>query len=516
MDAGKAFLRSTNAHGVSVYSHLTEVLANLLSEKPDNALDFFEGVSLACKKSHYSAVMTMMPDVPLELPCELSELEHASQVFHVMNAKLLKPAAAEEEIGEQGEVRDVLSDRMLFEWYALQLHRTLLNCAQPCAALNPAAHCAFVPACCPTSAAFTDGMRKSSTAHDLTIFLDLRVHSAGAGLSTEDAYRVHASLLVLQQSKKLATLRFFGKVLGTSADYYVAEATYAEPPENEVDEAAVPLDVPTEESGTGCNAFVYFVTNDPADEWSVLPDVTPQQIVSSTKIRKYFTGSLSADVRAYPPFPGKEMEYLRALIARIVHATTICPVGKYVMPEDAEAGALPMDNEAEDYMPTAVATLGSVDGWCTRYYGILDIGRTTNLPREEEEGEDGEMVPKGPEPQPEKPPLSSVGGGEWVTAVYTHGGGATAVARSLLWPGAYCAYQVAGLTQVYSSFYIGWGHDALKTVFKMEPPPPFCEDPNELQEQVDISLDDENNELITLATATLAEEAAAMEEPAEE
>merc|ERR1712216_719167 len=107
---------------------------------------------------------------------------------------------------------------------------------------------------------------------------------AGAGLSTEEMYRVHASLLSLQQSKKLATLRFFGKMLGTSADYYVAEATYAEPPEKEeADEAAAPLGVPPEESGTGCNAFVYFVANDPAGDWSVLPDVTPQQIVSSTK-----------------------------------------------------------------------------------------------------------------------------------------------------------------------------------------------------------------------------------------
>ena len=39
MEAGKSYLRTTDADGVSVYSHLTEVLATLLDTK-GNSLDF--------------------------------------------------------------------------------------------------------------------------------------------------------------------------------------------------------------------------------------------------------------------------------------------------------------------------------------------------------------------------------------------------------------------------------------------------------------------------------------------
>ena len=64
LDAGKAFLRKTNADGVSVYSHLTEVLATLLETQPASALDAFEGVSLATKASHYKAGAMVPPEAP--------------------------------------------------------------------------------------------------------------------------------------------------------------------------------------------------------------------------------------------------------------------------------------------------------------------------------------------------------------------------------------------------------------------------------------------------------------------
>ena len=168
-----------------------------------------------------------------------------------------------------------------------------------------------------------------------------------------------------------------------------------------------------------------------------------------------------SDVRAYPPFPGKEDAYLRALLARIVAATTLCPKGKYVMPEDAEPGAAPVENEAEDYQPIAATALGAADGWCTRYMGILDIGRTTNPPSEEEEAEEGEEKPKGPEPQKEIAALSSISAEEWATSCTVQGGPPVAIARSTRWPGAYCAYKLAGKTQIFTSLYIGYGYETL-------------------------------------------------------
>ena len=141
------------------------------------------------------------------------------------------------------------------------------------------------------------------------------------GLSREETHRVFASVHKLQQSKKLSSARLFGKILGTAKDYYVVEAKYVDEPERpEPEEGAPPPPVPLEASSEGCNTFAYFVTNDPSQEWTELPQVKPDQISAALLIRKLFTGDLQADVRAYPPFPGKEKEYLRAQIVRPSHA----------------------------------------------------------------------------------------------------------------------------------------------------------------------------------------------------
>lgn len=39
---------------------------------------------------------------------------------------------------------------------------------------------------------------------------------------------------------------------------------------------------------------------------------------------------------AYPPFPGKEAEFLRAQIARIAHSTVLAPAGLFNYDEEAE------------------------------------------------------------------------------------------------------------------------------------------------------------------------------------
>ena len=68
MEAGKAYLRKADANGVSVYSHLTTVLASLLETQPANALNAFESVSLACKAKSYKPGMVSTGVAPPELP----------------------------------------------------------------------------------------------------------------------------------------------------------------------------------------------------------------------------------------------------------------------------------------------------------------------------------------------------------------------------------------------------------------------------------------------------------------
>jgi Radial spokehead-like protein len=86
-----------------------------------------------------------------------------------------------------------------------------------------------------------------------------------------------------------------------------------------------PIEIPAEDTGLGVNRHVYFVCSALDDEWIELPPATPHQINVSRRIRKYLTGNLDADILSYPTFPGKEREYLRALIARISAGTHVAP-----------------------------------------------------------------------------------------------------------------------------------------------------------------------------------------------
>jgi len=245
--------------------------------------------------------------------------------------------------------------------------------------------------------------------------------------------------------------------------------------------------------------------------------VTPQQIVCSKRIRKYLTGSLEADVRAYPPFPGPEKAYLRALIARIVASTTLCPAGKFATdPEDpaAEPTEVEIGEEEGQRKAVSASALGEAGAWVTRYMGILDIGRCTNPPVEEEEEDPDNPKPPAPEPQKEMPYLSPLPEGEWTTSTYVHGGPCVAVARSVRWPGAYSAYQlVKGGRECMASLYVGYGHDLLDKPFKMEAPPPFQEEPEEVHEQADMPLDEENAAYKLELEAKVAEEAAELPDP---
>ncbi|KAI1903749.1 hypothetical protein AGOR_G00030420 [Albula goreensis] len=181
--------------------------------------------------------------------------------------------------------------------------------------------------------------------------LSFYLEQAGVGLGREETQRVHLALKQLVDTQPLQRCRFWGKILGTAANYLVAEVEYREGEEEEEEntqeegaedeekeggardndeeqeeaEAIDPLPestykpppvVPKEESRTGANKFTYFVCREPGFPWIRLPPVTPAQITVARQIRRLFTGNLDAPVVTYPPFPGNEANYLRAQIAR--------------------------------------------------------------------------------------------------------------------------------------------------------------------------------------------------------
>lgn len=192
---------------------------------------------------------------------------------------------------------------------------------------------------------------------------------AGVGLSSDESFRIFLALRQLVEQQPIHSCRFWGKILGLSRSYLVAEVEFREgeeegeeeeveemteggevlethgEEEGEEDEEKIvdavpkpqwkpPPVIPKEESRSGANKYLYFVCNEPGRPWTRLPHVTPAQIVCARKIKKFFTGFLDTPVISYPPFPGNEANYLRAQIARISAATHISPLGFYQFGEE--------------------------------------------------------------------------------------------------------------------------------------------------------------------------------------
>jgi len=81
------------------------------------------------------------------------------------------------------------------------------------------------------------------------------------------------------------------------------------------------------------NKFTYFVNENPTGEWIRLPDLTLNQLNQSKNIKHILSGNLNTRLVTNPVFEGREKEFLRAQIARIVHATTVVPDGIFAVDE---------------------------------------------------------------------------------------------------------------------------------------------------------------------------------------
>lgn len=161
-------------------------------------------------------------------------------------------------------------------------------------------------------------------------------------------------------------LRFWGKIYGSSADYWIAEGKLnAQEEERETHDQ--------EKRGEGINAQVYWVTDNLLEDWIQLPDIKPAQIQVARMIKCLFTGNLNADIDSNPPFPGKERHLLRAQIARITHATTLLPKG--LMEFDEETNA---EKFAEEFTIPGFEELKSLENWGHRHLQILKAGRITH------------------------------------------------------------------------------------------------------------------------------------------
>jgi len=118
-------------------------------------------------------------------------------------------------------------------------------------------------------------------------------------------------------------MRFWGKITGTKADYFIAEGTADA---GEIGEA----EGDQEKRGEGVNIYGYWVTNAPeSGNWTLLPDLMADDINSARTTKCQFTGNLEEKIYTNPFIFKTEKFLLRAQIARIAFFTTLVPRGVY-------------------------------------------------------------------------------------------------------------------------------------------------------------------------------------------
>ncbi|CAB4027096.1 radial spoke head 4 homolog A-like [Paramuricea clavata] len=311
---GKAYLLQEASNGdSSLYEHLASLLAQMLEKRPNDALKILENTSREEKRAKFK-------------PCPDALQDHDNESSEVLLAKthsglfVQNPAnflLQEAEVDPDEEIETPLPDIMELAHY---------------------------------------------------------FHLGGIGISKEETFRVFLALKTLVDSNPILTCRFWGKIFGLQNNYYIAEVEFREgedpeehhskeTDEDKIDEESEhilsqksqdslnveddedevpkpdykpPPEIPTEYPRTGCNKKVYFLCTEPGHPWMRLPPVTPLQIVASRQIKKFFTGNPEASIVSYPPFPGNEANYLRAIIARISASAIVSPQGYYMFEEDED------------------------------------------------------------------------------------------------------------------------------------------------------------------------------------
>ncbi|XP_074170233.1 radial spoke head protein 6 homolog A isoform X2 [Rhinolophus sinicus] len=391
----KAYLLQTSVTcDLSLYEHLVNLLTKILNQRPEDPLSILESLNRTTQMEWFHPKLDTLRDDPEMQPTyEMAKRQKALFVRGGSGGSGEGEQELEEEVGET-PVPNVMESAFYFE-------------------------------------------------------------QAGVGLSSDESFRIFMALKQLVEQQPIHTCRFWGKILGLSRSYLVAEVEFREG-EEEVEEEEVeetteggevtdapgeeegeedeekvsdiipkptwkpPPVIPKEENRMGTNKYLYFVCNEPGLPWTRLPHVTPLQIVQARKIKKFFTGRLDAPVISYPPFPGNEANYLRAQIARISAATHISPLGFYQFGEEEgdeeEEGGAGRDSYEENPDFEGIPVLELVDSmanWVHHTQHILPQGRCTwvnplqKTEEEEELGEEEEKVDEGIEEAEQEvgPPL---------------------------------------------------------------------------------------------------------------
>ena len=365
----KAFLMQADADGQSVYDHLHTIVAAMMEENPNDV-------------AHH--------------PERFADLSSQLKKYQFVNGASGN-AANNAPVTHHSQVERSKENRSLFEQPKPEVKTTI---EQP----TPF-----------TTVTTTTVVPKEAPRFKSVVAENTMWKHCGAGLSDQEAFLLDQSITKLAASKNLSEVRFVGKIFGIHGNYivvsskrWVAEGenvfeevnTMPKPPRKKVE-----VDIQSEPAYKGCNRLSFWVTPTASGKWTLLPDITPQEINAARKIRKLFTGNLDAKINAYPAFVGTEAKYLRAQLSRIVSATYITPTGvlEKVEPEDDEEadaeeeetkkGPKPakyypltkLNKEAEE---VSVITLADAEQWVHSEGYIYETGRQTKVPEKPETEEE--------------------------------------------------------------------------------------------------------------------------------
>ncbi|XP_056314620.1 radial spoke head protein 6 homolog A [Danio aesculapii] len=492
----KAFMmKNSTKTNLNLYDHLVQLLTKVMDERPENAVDVMEDMSLQLKGSVLQEKQDTLRDSPSS-PLALVLAEQQKTLF----MRAAGDGGDHEEELVDSPLPNVAELAFFFEQAGVGLGREEIQriflALKQLVDTHLLLHCRFWGKILGTQGNYlvAEGEFREGEGEE----------DEGIEQSPEEEEREEE----LQEGKDEAEL--------VEAADPLPKSTYKPTPP-----------VPKEGNHTGANKFTYFVCQEPGMPWVRLPVVTPAQITVARQIRRFFTGKLDAPVVSYPPFPGNEANYLRAQIARISAGTHVSPLGFYQFGEDEgeDDGLRDSFEENPAFEGIQVNEMAeSLNLWVHHVQHILTQGRcvwvnVTKKPMDdvEEDAEDEEREEEPDEPEPEvgpplltplsedaklndTPPWSSMMSSNLIPQF------AIAVLRSNLWPGAY-AY-CSGKN--FGNIYIGWGLKFIGEPFTpVMPPPPQSEYPSgpETTEALDPSVEEEQ-----ALKAAMEEQTAAMED----
>ncbi|CDI76428.1 radial spokehead-L protein, putative [Eimeria acervulina] len=425
----QCLLQRCGSSGYSVYDHLTDLVAALIAEQPEDPYAAFESISQSLKVLREKKNKT-----------KSSSIEGAPQggpPGGPTGGSLGGPSRG----GPLGGAPCTLNAEKALEHWSKSMKHLLQQIAAP--------------------------GKELSFSVDCTDFFDENrlMCWAGCGFNDKEAFKIYCCLKQLAASiPGVSSVRYWGKILAKDEDYIIAETRFeGEEPEGET---ATEEETAMDKRGTGVNTYTYFALQGDSNKWRLLPDALPSHLETARKIKKILSGDLNKQVVTFPWFAGRERHLLRALIALISSETILCPSG-WLQAMEEGSGSDPQGDDPEFEFPTNAQTLASVGSWC-HYRPYITKSGLTVYPEVDEEDEEAKQLQETIEEEPilelgrsitEDSPLPN-GSPAWCirtsgdTSTYkeTYNNAVVSV-HSCLWPGAVTIYH----KKTFFSIYNGWG-----------------------------------------------------------